>query len=48
VRYKVTKCEFQKEITRIILLALQVHNPFIRGRIVDTEINGLYNKLNDY
>ncbi|NRU52424.1 hypothetical protein [Clostridium beijerinckii] len=42
-----TKCEFQKEITRIILLALQVHNPFIRCRIVNAEINGLYNKLNN-
>lgn len=40
------RIEFQKEVVKIIVLALQVGNPFIRGRILTNKIHELAIKLN--
>lgn len=41
-----TRQEFRKELISIVVLAIGVHNPFIRGRMLTTQIDGLCQKLN--
>lgn len=43
---QMTRQEFQKELIGIIILAREVRNPLIRGRILSNQINGLCQKLN--
>lgn len=41
-----SRLDFLKEMSRIVVLALQVKNPFVRVRMLNNEMDELYNKLN--
>jgi hypothetical protein len=41
-----SRLDFLKEMSRIVVLALQVKNAFVRVRMLNSEMDELYNKLN--